>query len=97
MRINITAVINHNGDEESLERTVKSVSGWVSGIYVVRPGGSKSGHQIAGWLLGLNSGEEVSIPLKREIRTLLGNKPNKDFDKEWINGKYLYCYRYSYQ
>ena len=78
MRINITAVINHNGDEESLERTVKSVSGWVSGIYVVRPGGSKSGHQIAGWLLGLNSGEEVSIPLKREIRTLLGNKPNKN-------------------
>ncbi|GEM_PF-1581660 len=78
MKTRITAVINHNGDEESLERTVKSVSGWVSNISVINPGRGQSRRNISGWLLGLNSGEEVSVPLKREIRTLFRVIPDKN-------------------
>ncbi len=70
MKTGITAIINQNGDEEGLARTVNSVAGWTSEIVVVKQGRGTSGRKISGWFLGLNSGEEVSIPLKREIRTL---------------------------
>ena len=74
MREKITATINHNGDKKSLERTLRSVSGWVERIAVLKAGRALSGGKITGWVLGLNSGEEVSIPLKREIRTLFGGR-----------------------
>ncbi len=76
MRNRITAIININGDKESLSRTLKSVIGWTSDILVVERGSEPAGRKISGWLLGLNSGEEVSIPLKREIRALFEELPN---------------------
>ncbi len=66
----ITVLIHTSGNRIEEDRTLKTVSGWVKRVEFVRESSVKKQMVKAGWVLELKAGEEVSIPLKIELREL---------------------------
>ena len=66
----ITVLIHTSGNRIEEDRTLKTVSGWVKRVEFVRERSVKKQMVKAGWVLELKAGEEVSIPLKIELREL---------------------------